>query len=323
MSAALFELISHLEVALRNAVDRTLSAHFADERVGIPWFLRRPPMTRGALDQIELIRDRLRGSGRDNRHQIIANLSFGFWSGMFGKDYDELWRECLHQAFPHADGKRKTVGPALEAVRKLRNRVAHHDSVLGVDVPFEQARIMELSGYISPHLRRWLERIERCTRTYEARPHSAIDSVVVPATHAWELYRDCAAYVCQPGRSFRAVKRMAFYVDQQIQPEFPLIVGRRDNVEWSETNARRLVASEDREDRKIAHIIRRSKELGWAGGRYQVFLLTAEGHPDHRSRAEPMPHSRRGRGTAFVRSQRYVSLHSLQTHPTTEDYYRV
>lgn len=321
MSAALFELISHLEVALRNAVDRTLSAHFSDDRVGIPWFLRRPPMTASASEQIELIRDRLRGSGRDNRHQIVANLSFGFWSGMFGKDYDELWRECLHKAFPYGDGRRKTIGPALEAVRKLRNRVAHHDSVLGVDVPFEQARILELSGYIAPELRQWLSNIDRCTQVYEQRPHSEIDSVVVPAAQAWELYRNCSAYICQPGRSFRAVKRMAFYSDQQIHPEFPVIVGRRDNVEWSETTAKMLEESEERDDRKIARIIRRSKELGWNGGRYQVFLLTASDHPDHRSRSTPIPHIRRGRGTAFVRSQRYVSLHSLQTHATTEDYY--
>lgn len=116
MSAALFELIAHLEVAVRNSIDRALTNHFGDEAVGIPWFLRRPPMTDNAIDQIEYVREKLRARGRENRHQIIANLNFGFWSGLLGSEYEDLWRSCLHHAFPLSGGRRKTVGPTLEAI---------------------------------------------------------------------------------------------------------------------------------------------------------------------------------------------------------------
>lgn len=122
---------------------------------------------------------------------------------------------------------------------------------------------------------------------------------------------------------------MAFYADQEIKSEFPMIVDRRDNVEWSDAAADKLETSEDRRDRKIAALIRESRNLGWTDGRYQVFLLTNdqgksanhEGNKDHRSRETPIPHERRGRGTAFVRKQRYVSLHGLQTYASTEQFY--
>ncbi|UJW34335.1 hypothetical protein L3Q67_11525 [Saccharothrix sp. AJ9571] len=55
------------------------------------------------------------------------------------------------------------------------------------------------------------------------------------------------------------------------------------------------------------------------GGRYQVFLLTAPGHPDHRSLQKALPHHATGRGSGFVQKQRYVSLHSLETAVDTTD----
>lgn len=49
----------------------------------------------------------------------------------------QLWRVSLCRSFPHADPSdsgRKKLGKQLERVRKLRNRVAHHDSLLDVEV---------------------------------------------------------------------------------------------------------------------------------------------------------------------------------------------
>ncbi|MET9326616.1 hypothetical protein [Tsukamurella sp. NPDC003166] len=45
MSVSLFELVAHLEVVLRNAIDTALADHFDEAGAGIPWFLRTPPTT--------------------------------------------------------------------------------------------------------------------------------------------------------------------------------------------------------------------------------------------------------------------------------------
>ena len=48
--------------------------------------------------------------------------------------------------------------------------------------------------------------------------------VVVAARHAWPEYQRYSAYICQPGRAFKPVKRIAFYSNGQIYPLVPLIL---------------------------------------------------------------------------------------------------
>jgi hypothetical protein len=326
MSAAAFETVGHFEVLLRNAIDRALSDHFAERDRGIPWFLLHPPMSEETSATIAAARDRLRPIGHDSRHQIIAGLSFGFWSGMLGSRYEDLWRSALRHAFPYSPGNRKAVSAPVEAIRKFRNRLAHGDSMLNIDIPFELRRILDVTGYIDPQAKAWLETINRSSHVYAERPHSPIDTVVVPAREAWPFYQSSYAYVCQPGRWFQPVDRMAFYADQEVKADIPRITERRDNVPWTAQEAARLAASSNRTDRKIGAVITASRAVigpdgspVWPDGSYQVFLLTRPGDPEHRALPQVLPHPGRGRGSAFVQRQRYLSLHALQTAATTAD----
>ncbi|WP_026360497.1 hypothetical protein [Amycolatopsis nigrescens] len=317
-SSAAFEVVGHLEVLLRNAIDRCLRQHFREDQCGIPWFLLPTPGGEHVADAVAAVRERLRPQRKETRHQIIAGLSFGFWSGLLGTRYEELWRDCLHQVFPNSSGKRKQVAVAVERVRKFRNRLAHHDSTINVDVLFEIRQIFELAAYIDVNAARWLERCSEVMALYALRPVTVADTVVVPAKNAWPLYEACNAYLCQPGRAFRPIERVAFYADREVKFEIPAVLHRRDNVEWTPEEATRLRTSDDRFDRKIAEVIDASVTT-WADGRYQVFLLTGPGHPDHRRLGAVLPHLGTGRGSAFVQRQRYVSLHSLETAATTAD----
>ncbi|MFT4126731.1 MAG: hypothetical protein QM662_10930 [Gordonia sp. (in: high G+C Gram-positive bacteria)] len=320
MSMSMFELMSHLEIMLRNSIDAALADHFKDESCGIPWFLRNPPTSGQMSESVETVRARLRPQGKDSRHQIVAGMSFGFWTGMLAVKHDDLWRTALRKAFPGSDGNRKTVVRELEALRHVRNRIAHHDSTLNIDVPFEVRRMHKVAGFIGPDAARWLQSLDQTDAVYQARPHSVIDTVVVPARKAWALYQSESAYVCQPGRAFRSMERIAFYHDQAIQPEVPKIMHRRDNVIWTDQEATRLQQSQDRNDRKIATVIRASRQAGWVNnGTQQVFLLSRPGAQERRTLPAPIPNRSKGFGSAFVRKQRYVSLHKLQTANTTAD----
>jgi hypothetical protein len=48
-------------------------------------------------------------------------------------------------------------------------------------------------------------------------------------------------------------------------------------------------------------------------------LLSREGDPSHRQLPAALPHATAGRGSAFTQSQRYVSLHALETATSTSD----
>ncbi|WP_210742367.1 hypothetical protein [Nocardia veterana] len=314
--AASFEVLAHTEVLLRNSLDSALREHFQESVRGIPWFLI--PLNDNVSTAVHAVRERLRQQDREHRDQIVAGLSFGFWSGLLGTKYEQLWRDCLHRAFPHSSGRRKEVSAALDGVRKFRNRLAHHDSILNIDIPFELRRVIEVAAYIDPDAASWIRDLSRGMAVYSERPVAAVDTAVVAARVAWPLYQSCQAYVCQAGRFFRPVERIAFYTESAIQPEVPLVLHRRDNVEWTAESAARLRASEDRTDRKIGAVIDAARQMGWAEGAYQVFLLTGPGHPSHRSLAKPLPHNATGRGTAFTQRQRYVSLHALETAESTD-----
>lgn len=239
---------------------------------------------------------------------------------MTGPKYDELWRAAMHTAFPGSTGKRSEVSRELESLRKLRNRIAHHDSMLNIDVLLEVRRIHRVATFLGPVSAEWLESLDRTSEVYRERPHSVIDTVVVPAVRAWSVYLEHHAYICQANRVFQRTDRMAFYAAKVIQPEIPRILYRRDNVIWTLHEARRLAASGDRNDRKIAALITASLTDGWREpGEYQVFLLSRTGDPQHRTLADPVPNWSAGLGSAFVRKQRYVSLHRLETAGSTED----
>lgn len=317
-SSAAFETVGHVEVLLRNTIDRCLRGHFREDECGIPWFLLPTPGGEHVAAAVAEVRERLRAQGKESRHQIVAGLSFGFWSGLLGPKYEDLWRDALHRAFPNCSGRRKQVAVAVERIRKFRNRLAHHDSMINVDVPFEIRQLIEFASYIDTDAANWLERCSDAMTKYGKRPIAVADTVVVPAKYAWPLYETCRAYVCQAGRAFRAVNRVAFYADQEIKRDVPLVAHRRDNVEWTRENAYSLRSSADRHDRKIAEVMDASRSV-WSGGRYQVFLLSAPGTQAHRQLAAPVPHKMSGRGSAFVQKQRYVSLHALETAATTAD----
>ncbi|WP_257161624.1 hypothetical protein [Corynebacterium cystitidis] len=313
MAGAALEQLAHLEVLLRHAVDTQLSDKVNEASRGIPWFLL-PPYYTSQAENIETVRSRLRPLGRETRDQIVAGLSFGFWSGWFGSKHDELWRQTLHRAFPHSSGNRKEISALVEQIRKFRNRVAHHDSLLKVDIGFEMEAVFRLASLINKDASEWMKKTDRTRAVVAKRPSStiALDTVIVPASDAWGFYQQSHAYICQAGRFFQNATHMAFYADREVKREIPRIKRRYDNVLWNSAEAARLQASTNRDERQLGKVMRNGINSGlWPGGRYQVFMLSKDGR-SHVSIDKPLLNKRKGKSSAFVRKQRYTSIQKLR-----------
>lgn len=320
LSAACFELMAHLEVLIRNAIDDRLHKYMNETTRGIPWFLM--PISKGEAQtkisaSIVSTRERLRAQNKEIRAQIIANLSFGFWTNLLGTQHEQLWRDALHSSFPLSSGKRKDVAAALNNLRLFRNRLAHPDSLLAVDVPFQLRKMLLVAGWIDAAASDWLHGIERVSETYSRRPVKRFDTVVVPGSQAWDLYNKENVYICQPGRSFRQIDRLSFYTEKSVKADIPWITKRTDNMDWSLAEEQRLLSSSKSDEKKLGKIMQTARSLGWTEGRYQVFLLSKPGDPRHRTLNQDLPHQTAGRGSAFVQKQRYVSLHDLEIAATT------
>src|ERR1700678_3064171 len=89
--------------------------------------------------------------------RIVAELSFGFWTGLTGPKYDVLWRDHLVKIFPRRPVQRTEVPPHLNTIRKLRNRIAHHEPI-----PFSRRlqkyvhQIFDTISWMSPMTARWV-----------------------------------------------------------------------------------------------------------------------------------------------------------------------
>lgn len=154
---------------------------------------------------------------------------------------------------------------------------------------------------------------------FTTRPLRQRDTVIVAAKDAWPLYQALSAYVCQAGRSFQSVRYLAFYADREIKPEVALVCRRLDNVDWTDAEVKRLLASSAADDHRLARIITESRTRGWTEGRYQVFELTNPGEVGHLTLPGPIPHLARGRGSAFTQGQRYTQHEVLKRASSTEE----
>lgn len=170
ISAAFYGPLQGLEVALRNAMHRELTASF-----GSAWFDDpRCRLDSGAFRRIDAVKDEMRRAGRavDAPH-VVAALSFGFWVSLLGRggrlasgagyaDYETtLWRTCLHRAFPNRRAARRQVHGPLDYLRTFRNRIAHHEPIFDRHLERDHESILAATGWISTETQGWIRHHSR------------------------------------------------------------------------------------------------------------------------------------------------------------------
>lgn len=89
---------------------------------------------------------------------VVAALTFGFWTAMLGREYEDLWQQVLYRIARRSDDKglrRKDFTKPLGPIRLLRNRIAHHEPILHWDLPKHHTAMLELTGWLSPVAAAW------------------------------------------------------------------------------------------------------------------------------------------------------------------------
>ena len=148
---------------------------------------------------------------------------------------------------------------------------------------------------------------------------SPLDTVIVAASWAYPWYLTHAAYVCQPGRSFRNVQRMGFYADGEIKTHLPLVRNSVDNVLIADEAVTELARSATRDSDACAAIVRAMLAEDHEGERVQIILLSPPEDPETVRLDQTVTHQGQGRGSAWTMGQRYVAVSALmdQPQPTT------
>ena len=148
-----------MEITLRNRVDQVLQLPFSSH-----WF-DDPQVVRSRYMQLRIAaaRQKLASLGpRLTRGHIIAELNFGFWGGMFGSGQKHLWGRHLRQIFPaNIPLQRTDIASRLDEIRAIRNRIAHHEPIIHLDLNAAYAEVLELTGWLSADAVDWTRRQSR------------------------------------------------------------------------------------------------------------------------------------------------------------------
>lgn len=170
LSESLYTSLHMLEVALRNRLHVVASAMAVGDQ-SLPWF-ERPDFQLGnrQLEQLEKAKADLREDRKPlEPGRIVAALTFGYWTGFFGKTYENLWQQGLHRIAKRPDGKgvtRKAFSKPLMPLRMLRNRIAHHEPIVAWNLPKHHRAILELTEWLSPAAAAWCRQTCRFSAVY-------------------------------------------------------------------------------------------------------------------------------------------------------------
>lgn len=149
LSEALYAPLQTLEVCLRNSINEQMRIVY-----GLDWITKpESPLLKSAKDEVREVVSRFENS---QNADLVADLSFSFWVSLLGQEYDSsIWRNAVYKAFLECGGKpRRIVHSRMNALRRFRNRVAHHEPIYSnaEQMYFE---IIETIGWMCSDTKAW------------------------------------------------------------------------------------------------------------------------------------------------------------------------
>lgn len=175
VSGAFLPCLHICEVAIRNAISEVLFKVHGQRWAWEMGFIRTLPNPRrgySAKENLEYV-----GKKFNNVNKIVPEMNFVFWQGMFTARYDNsLWLPHFKDTFGNANCSlgvavlRASMYKDLEMIRKLRNRIAHHEPIFQKDLLASYQTIIEIVGYRCCATSQWLESNETVLELINNRP---------------------------------------------------------------------------------------------------------------------------------------------------------
>jgi hypothetical protein len=174
LSESFYGLLQGLEIALRNAMHSAMC-----EAYGRADWYDVCPLSVGHKEMIRKAQERIIA---DKKHlipgKVVSELTFGFWVVLTSPPYAQsLWDKFLHKAFVKKLG-RKAIHKRLDKIRKLRNRIAHHESILERNLKDDFSLIVQTVHWICPITAEWLKANNSFHFRYAQKPAAILMPIV-------------------------------------------------------------------------------------------------------------------------------------------------
>lgn len=163
---SLYSPLQIAEIALRNTVHRNLNPHVCNGS----WYADPENTKLNHWQQCKVtqgIKELQKQRKPVTEGRVVSELNFGFWTAFFDNRHatSGLGAHLAKTGFPHLQSKQrslKNLNQRWREIRKLRNRVFHHERILHwTDLQQKHDRLIEAIGWISPELREMAEVLDR------------------------------------------------------------------------------------------------------------------------------------------------------------------
>lgn len=190
IAESLHTCLHFTEVTLRNAIHQEMSVKFNNPL----WFEDPAVVTQPTIDKIQEIRQDIAREARQDQRTVpvitagdlVAKASFGFWVSFFYGAYtnptSQLWSgHSLKRVFPHATNeqrKPRELRKVFERVRRLRNRVSHHEPVWNrPHLVTAHTEIHEVIRWMNPEMEVLASQLDRFQAVYSGSTVAFLASV--------------------------------------------------------------------------------------------------------------------------------------------------
>lgn len=170
VAVALWQLVAHFEVAVRNAMARELDAICRAQRPRALWFNHPTWFSSRQRAAIRDAKAAVRSEGL-TEGRVIAQLMLGFWVSTIDPAHEHtLWVPGLRRAFPRSSGDRKAVRARLGSINDLRNDIAHHNRMWKRDIAKAETGLLGAAHWVDPVFADWLAATSTVPQVLARRP---------------------------------------------------------------------------------------------------------------------------------------------------------
>ncbi len=167
ISESLYPMLSNLEIALRNSIHNSFAIHFKSAY----WFseFNQPEL----FDQVNIAKRKiLAGHHPMEADKVVAELTFGFWTSLFNKQYaKDFWKPLMY-SFPLLETsfkRRDKISYKLNHIRKFRNRIFHYEPICNDlrALATNHNSILEILNWINADIVNWTKQTDRFDNLYK------------------------------------------------------------------------------------------------------------------------------------------------------------
>jgi hypothetical protein len=168
---SLYSPLQFAEIALRNSIHKQLSEHLGTA----DWYRTTKTLTPWQHRKIDEAIESLESRAKPvTTGRVVAELTFGFWTGFFNKTQakNAISQKLVAEVFPNLPRRERTlkaINRRWIQIRDLRNRIFHHERILHwKDLDQQHQELLEAIHWISPELAELAKTLDRYSQIRES-----------------------------------------------------------------------------------------------------------------------------------------------------------